>query len=192
MKKQDAKPFTDFLTDEAMKYQREISAHEIATWFENFTRSSLDEFKRAWEMHKASDRGHFFPRIVDLQRTLKLVHDASLHDRRCNVLDRSNSDRCSFPGTISVDKNKPICRCHFRLFGRTHSPEDSDAIVQASKTRTVDEVFIEMGGAKPPIATARVPEVDMQRAIEDAVATDEAQRDDVMAAAAAYAANATA
>jgi hypothetical protein len=192
MKKGDIQPFSAFMAAEAMRYARELPPVEIATWFENFPSVTLDDFVGAWEMHKASDKGHFFPRIVDLQRLLKTVHRGAKSDRSCAVLHSKITARCRYPGSIAVDKNKPICRCHYRLFSMPHEEGASDVIVENSASRSMDEVYAELC-AKSMVPAAeggmqRItrPVQDIAEAIADAVAYDEANRDDLLAQVAAH------
>lgn len=113
MRKTEKAAFAEFVFDEAVKYTRSITAPEIETYFENLTRPSLEEVKAAWIEHKRGDRGHYFPKIVDLQRILRTAGDGakSRDDHQCTW--RAGDIRCRYPvGYFDQGKRTGFCLFH--------------------------------------------------------------------------------
>lgn len=155
MKKPEAPAFGEFMTREAQRYARDIVAAEIATWFETFKRTPLDEFKLAWEQHrKDAKRGVYFPTINDLMRLLRVAgDDAVARDWRCCA--EVNSERCGYPGGINAGHG-PQCSAHYRLSSSAHySDEASLQIIEASRAYT-----------QPKNAMEHMERGSAQRAIE--------------------------
>lgn len=136
MKKSNAKEFTEFMLDEAMKFGREIQSGEIANWFEHFTlkRVTFDDFKLAWVQHKRDERwGGRFPSMVDLERLLRKTGDEqAVRDWRC--IEEIDTQRCGYPGGIkAVGGPGWQCSAHYRLWtGGTFSKEASLQIIETS------------------------------------------------------------
>jgi hypothetical protein len=133
MKKTDASAFGEFMTREAQRFSRDIVAAEIATWFETFNRTTLEDFKLAWEQHRKDQRrGMYFPTINDLMRMLRVAgDDAVARDWRCS--EEINGERCGFPGGINSGHGWQ-CMGHYRLHGtEAYTTESSLQIIDASR-----------------------------------------------------------
>jgi hypothetical protein len=209
MKRVDATEFAKFMATEAGVYERALTKEEIATYFENFNKVTMEDFRKAWAQHKADEKyGRMFPRIVDLQRSLKLVNKGVASDGTCAIKIEGTGERCKYPGSIAVKGSKFICRAHYRCFAHPGSVS-SDSIIEASRDftppKTDDEIFayseqlkavatkesaairakIESQADTGPRDRILPPEVllpvdDIERRIADAIDHGEANRDAIM------------
>jgi hypothetical protein len=152
VKKTDAPDFGQFMTTEAQRFSRDIAAAEITTWFETFKRTSLDDFKLAWEQHRKDvKRGMYFPTINDLMRLLKVAGaESAARDWRCFA--EAKGLRCNYPGAMSkgMSGGGPWhCAAHFALFGSEFTPEAVESqslqIIERSQSyrapKTYDELY---------------------------------------------------
>jgi hypothetical protein len=135
MKKADLAAFLEFVMDEAVRYGRTISKAEIETYFENFGRTTLEDFKRAWHEHKRDERsGGYFPKIVDLQRRLRTTaQEQAATDWRC--AEDVGGQRCNWPGAIKpAGWSGYYCAAHYRIKGTpAYTPDASLQIIESSK-----------------------------------------------------------
>lgn len=145
MRKADLRAFADFMADEAVKYSRDLTKPEIETWFENFPRTKLEDFKAAWIEHKRDPKGgQFFPKIVDLQRILRTTGDGQAErDWRCTV--EVGAERCGYPGGIIPQGGRAMCSPHYRLSGSTdYTDAKALQIIEASREYVPPKTAMEM------------------------------------------------
>lgn len=135
MKKSDTKDFADFLLQEAKRYVREIHPQEVATWFETFKKTTIDDFKAAWAQHKNHPKhGGFFPNIPMLQAILRTTgSELAARDWRCS--EQIGNERCQYAGGIFVAGSREgYCASHFRIKGSADYTEAASMqIIEASK-----------------------------------------------------------
>jgi hypothetical protein len=145
MRKTDLTEFSDFMLDEAGRYGRTLTKPEIETYFENFGRVTIADFKSAWHEHKRDDKdGKFFPKIVDLQRRLRTTgQDQAKRDWRCS--EEVGNQHCNYPGGIIAVGQRALCAAHYRLKGSdAYTSDKSLQIIEESQSYVPPKTVMEL------------------------------------------------